>query len=100
MRRVDLASWPRREIFDFPLVEDVRLKLGAEAHKFIGEEFDVVEETREGDSYIVRISAAPAYRLVNYVLVEGGDAQFLNHPELAAEVVKRAEGAIAAQKKR
>lgn len=90
----------RREIFDFPLVEDVRLKLGAEAHKFIGEEFDVVEETREGDSYIVRISAAPAYRLVNYVLVEGGDARFLNHPELAAEVVKRAEGAISAQKTR
>ena len=89
----------RREIFDFPPVTDVRLKLGPEARKFIGEEFEVADETRDGDAYIVRIAAAPAYRLVNYVLVEGGDAQFLNHPELAAEVVKRAEGAIAAQKK-
>ena len=90
----------RREIFDFPLVEGVRMRLGREARKFIGEEFDVVEETRDGDRYIVRIAAAPAYRIVNYVLVEGGDASLLNHPELAAEVVARAEKAIAAQKKR
>ena len=90
----------RREIFDFPLVNDIRLRLGPEARKFIGEEFDVVEEKREGKYTVVRIAAAPAYRIVNYVLVEGGDAQLLNHPELAAEVVKRARGAIAAQKKR
>ena len=90
----------RREIFDFPLVNDIRLRLGPEARKFIGEEFDVVEEKRDGEHTIVRIDAAPAYRIVNYVLVEGGDARLLNHPELAAEVVKRARGAIAAQKKR
>jgi predicted DNA-binding transcriptional regulator YafY len=90
----------RREIFDFPLVEDIRLRLGPEARKFIGEEFDVTDEGRDGDHYLVRIAAAPAYRIVNYVLVEGGDASLLNHPELAAEVVKRAKAAIAAQKKR
>ena len=90
----------RREIFDFPPVRDIRLRLGPEARKFIGEEFDIAEEERDGDAFIVRIAAAPAYRIVNYVLVEGGDAQLLNHPELAAEVVKRAQGAIAAQKKR
>ena len=88
----------RREIFDFPPVRDIRLRLGAEAHKFIGEEFEIVEETRDGDSYVVRIAAAPAYRIVNYVLVEGGDAKLLNHPELAAEVIKRAEAAARAQK--
>ena len=60
----------RREIFDFPLVRDIRLRLGPEARKFIGEEFDVVEEKRDGDACIVRIAAAPAYRIVNYVLVE------------------------------
>ena len=90
----------RREIFDFPQVEGVRMRLGPEARKFIGEEFDVGEETRDGDHTIVRIASAPAYRIVNYVLVEGGDARLLNHPELAAEVVKRAQAAIAAQKKR
>jgi len=90
----------RREIFDFPMVKDIRLRLGPEARKFIGEEFDIAEEKREGDHYLVRIAAAPAYRVVNYVLVEGGDAELLNHPELAAEVVKRAKKAIAAQKKR
>lgn len=90
----------RREIFDFPPVRDIRLRLGPEARKFIGEEFDIAEEERDGDAFIVRIAAAPAYRIVNYVLVEGGDAQLLNHPELAAEVVKRAQGAIAAQRKR
>ena len=90
----------RREIFDFPMAEDIRLRLGAEAHKFIGEEFDVAEKKRDGESYVVRIDAAPAYRIVNYVLVEGGDAQLLNHPELAAEVIRRAKGAIAAQKNR
>ena len=90
----------RREIFDFPMVKDIRLRLGPEARKFIGEEFDVTEEARDGEHHIVRIAAAPAYRIVNYVLVEGGDAQLLNHPELAAEVVKRAKKAIAAQKKR
>ena len=90
----------RREIFDFPMVKDIRLRLGPEARKFIGEEFDVTDEGRDGEDCIVRIAAAPAYRIVNYVLVEGGDAGLLNHPELAAEVVKRAKAAIAAQKKR
>ncbi len=90
----------RREIFDFPQVKDIRLRLGAEARKFIGEEFDITEEKHDGEYSIVRIASAPAYRIVNYVLVEGGDAQLLNHPELAAEVVKRARGAIDAQKKR
>ena len=90
----------RREIFDFPLIKDIRLRLGPEARKYVGEEFDVVEEKRDGNGFIVRIAAAPAYRIVNYVLVEGGDACLLNHPELAAEVVARAKKAIAAQKKR
>lgn len=90
----------RREIFDFPLVKDIRLRLGAEARKFIGEEFDVTEESRDGEHFIVRIAAAPAYRIVNYVLVEGGDAQLLNHPELAAEVIRRAEQSIKVHKNR
>ena len=90
----------RREIFDFPLVEDIRLRLGPEARKFIGEQFDVTEESRDGDCSIVRIAGAPAYRIVNYVLVEGGDAQLLNHPELAAEVIKRAERSIKVHRKR
>ena len=89
----------RREIFVFPLVKDIRLRLGAEARKYIGEQFDVTEEARDGKHYIVRISSAPAYRIVNYVLVEGGDAQLLNHSELAAEVIKRAEKCIEAHKK-
>ena len=90
----------RREIFDFPLVEDIRLRLGPEARKFIGEQFDVTEESRDKDHYIVRIFSAPAYRIVNYVLVEGGDAELLNHPELAAEVIKRAEQSIKVHRKR
>ena len=95
-RLIDAVN--RREVFNFPKVKDIRLRLGPVAHKFIGEQFDVAEEVREGGHYVVRIAAAPAYRIVNFVLVEGGDAQLLNHPELAAEVVKRAQGAIAAQK--
>ena len=90
----------RREIFDFPLTKDILLRLSPEARKFVGEQFDVAEETRDGEDFIVRIAAAPAYRIVNYVLVEGGDARLLNHPELAAEVVARAKKVIAAQKKR
>jgi len=31
---------------------------------------------------------------VNYILAEGGDAELLNHPELAAEVIKRAKQTI------
>ena len=90
----------RREIFDFPLVKDILLRLGPEARKFIGEQFDVTEESRDGDHYIVRIAAAPAYRIVNYVIIEGGDAQLLNHPELAAEVIKRAEQSIKVYRQR
>jgi len=89
----------RREVFVFPLVKDIRLRLGAEARKYIGEQFDVTEEARDGDHYIVRIAAAPAYRIVNYVLVEGGDAQLLNHPELAEKVIQRAEQTIKVHKK-
>ena len=89
-----------REIFDFPQVKDIRLRLGPEARKFIGEQFDVTEESRDKDHYIVRIAAAPVYRIVNYVLVEGGDAELLNHPELAAEVIKRAEQSIKVHRKR
>ncbi len=87
----------RREIFDFPQIRDIRLKLGPEAFKFIGEQFDVVEEGREGKFHLVKISEAPEYRIVNYVLVEGGDAKLLNHPEIAEEVIKRAKQAISAQ---
>ena len=84
----------RRELFVFPMVKDIRLRLGPEARKFIVEQFDVTEESRDGDYSIVRIAAAPAYRIVNYVLVAGGDAQLLNHPELAEKVIKRAEQTI------
>lgn len=90
----------RREIFVFPLVKDIRLRLGAEARKYIGEQFDVTEESRDRNHYIVRIAAAPVYQIVNYVLVEGGDAELLNHPELAAEVIKRAEQSIKVHRKR
>ena len=95
-----IEAMNRREIFDFPQVRDIRLRLSFEARKFIAEQFDLAEEQRDGDHYLVRIAAAPAYRIVNYVLVEGGQAQLLNHPELAAEVIERAQCAIAAQKKR
>ena len=90
----------RREIFVFPMVKDIRLRLGPEARKFIVEQFDVTEESREGDHSIVRIAAAPEYRIVNYVLVEGGDAQLLNHPELAAKVIERARRCIEALSKK
>lgn len=84
----------RREIFDFPMVKDIELRLGIEAYKFIGEEFDVTVQQKEGDHFIVKIAAAPEYKIVNYILSEGGDAELLNHPELAAEVIKRAEQTI------
>ena len=87
----------RRELFVFPMVKDIRLRLGPEARKFIVEQFDVTEESRDGDYSIVRIAAAPAYRIVNYVLVEGGNAQLLNHPELIDTVVKRARRCIEVQ---
>ena len=87
----------RREIFDFPQVRDIRLRLGAQAIRFIGEQFDFEEEAREGETHIVRIKSAAAYRLVNYILAEGGDAKLLNHPELKEEVIRRAKRCIAAQ---
>ena len=84
----------RREIFEFPQAEDIRLRLGPEARKYIGEQFDIAEEKRDGEYVTVRIAAAPVYRIVNYVLVAGGDAELLNHPELAAEVIRRAKRCI------
>jgi predicted DNA-binding transcriptional regulator YafY len=89
----------RREVFDFPVIRDIRLRLGPEAFKFIGEQFEVIEEGREGDFHFVRIKEAPKYKIVNYILVEGGDAKLLNHPELVQEVIKRAKQVIAVQKK-
>ena len=90
----------RREIFVFPMVRDIRLRLGPEARKFIVEQFDVTEESREGDFSIVCIPSAPEYRIVNFVLVEGGDAVLLNHPELAAKVIERARRCIEALSKK
>ena len=83
-----------REIFNFPMIENIELRLGIEAHKYIGEQFDVIEEFQDGEYFIVKIAAAPEYKIVNYILAEGGDAKLLNHPELAAEVIKRAKQTI------
>lgn len=87
----------RREIFDFPLEKDIRLRLGPEAFKYIGEQFDIIEEERDGNFHLVRIREAPEYKIVNYVLVEGGDAKLLSHPKIAKEVIKRAKQTIAVQ---
>lgn len=84
----------RREIFDFPMVKEIELRLGIEAYKYIGEQFDIIEEFQDGEYFIVKIAAAPKYKIVNYILDEGGDAKLLSHPELAAEVVKRAKQTI------
>ena len=84
----------RREIFDFPMVKDIELRLGIEAYKFVGEQFDVIAQQKDGDHFIVKIAAAPEYKIVNYILAEGGNAELLNHPELAAEVIKRAKQTI------
>ena len=84
----------RREIFDFPMIENIELRLGVEAHKYIYEEFDITETRRDGEYFIVKIAAAPEYKIVNYILDEGGDAKLLNHPELAAVVIKRAKETI------
>ena len=76
------------------MIENIELRLGVEAHKYIGEYFDIVEEYQDGKYFIVKIAAAPEYKIVNYILNEGGDAKLLNHPELAAVVIKRAKEAI------
>ena len=47
---------------------------------------------------IIIVGCGKVGRVLTQQLVEGGDAQLLNHPELAAEVVKRAQGAIDVQK--
>ena len=86
----------RRELFDFPEIRDVRLRLGKEAFKFIVEQFDIIDEGMDGEYHVVRIESAPLYRIVNYILVEGGDAQLLNHPEIQEEVIKRARYCISA----
>ena len=83
-----------RELFDFPQIRDIRLRLGAEAFKFIGEQFDIIDEGMDGKYHLVRIESAPLYRIVNYILIEGGDAKLLNHPEIQAEVIKRAQSCI------
>ena len=84
----------RRELFDFPQIRDIRLRLGAEAFKFIGEQFDIIDEGMDGAYHLVRIESAPLYRIVNYILIEGGDAKLLNHPEIQEEVIKRAQRCI------
>ena len=76
------------------MIENIELRLGVEAHKYIYEEFDITETRRDGEYFIVKIAAAPEYKIVNYILNEGGDAKLLNHPELAAVVIKRAKKAI------
>ena len=81
------------------MVKDIELRLGIEAYKFIGEQFDIAEERRDGEFYFVKIAAAPEYKIVNYILAEGGEAKLLNHPELIAEVIKRAEKTIKLYKK-
>lgn len=87
----------RHEIFDFLMIKDIRLRLGTEAFKFVGEQFDIIEEGRDGEYHIVRIKEAAEYKIVNYVLIEGGNAKLLNHPEIAREVIRRAKEVIAAQ---
>ncbi|MDR0933026.1 MAG: WYL domain-containing protein [Victivallales bacterium] len=87
----------RREIFNFPLVKDIRLRLGQQALKFVGEQFEIAEEGRDGEFFLVRVKEAAEYKIVNYVLAEGGDAKLLSHPEIAAEVIKRAKMVIAVQ---
>ncbi len=90
----------QRKIFDFKnMVRDIRLRLGKEAYKFVVEQFDIVDEGQDGDFHIVRIPEAAEYRIVNYILVEGGDATLLNHPEIAEEVIRRAEKTISVLKK-
>ena len=89
-----IESVNRREIFNFPMVNDIKLRLTVGAYKFIGEQFDIAEERRDDDFYFVKIPAAPEYKIVNYILAEGGEAKLLNHPELIAEVIKRAEKTI------
>ncbi len=87
----------QRKIFDFKnTVKDIRLRLGKEAYRFVVEQFDIIDEGQEGDFHIVRIPEAAEYRIVNYILVEGGDAKLLNHPEIAEEVIRRAKQTIAA----
>jgi len=89
----------QRRLFDFPEVHDIRLKLGPEAFKFIGEQFDITEKGMDGEYHLVRIDSAPMYKIVNYILVEGGDAKLLNHPEIREEVIKRAKNCIAVLEK-
>lgn len=85
-----IESVNRREIFNFPMVNDIKLRLTVAAYKFIGEQFDIIEERKDGEFYFVKIPAAPEYKIVNYILAEGGEAKLLNHPELIKEVIKRA----------
>ena len=89
----------RREIFDFPMVKDIQLRLTVGAYKFIGEQFDIVDERREGEFYFITIPTAAEYKIVNYILAEGGEAKLLNHPELIDEVIKRADKTIKVHKK-
>ena len=94
-----IESVNRREIFNFPMVNDIELRLTVEAYKFIGEQFDIAEERRDGEFYFITIPAAPEYKIVNYILAEGGEAKLLNHPELIDKVIKRADKTIKVHKK-
>lgn len=91
---VDAAN--RRELFDFPQIRDIRLRLGAEAFQFIGELFDIDDIATDGEYHLVTIKSAPMYQIVNYLLAEGGSAKLLNHPEIRDEVIARAKQCIAA----
>ncbi len=77
-------------IFNLPMAENVRMELTKEAFKFVGELFHVNVESKVDDRIIITISSAPEYKIVNYVMAEGGEAKLLSHPELQQEIRSKA----------
>ena len=78
-------------IFILPTVKNIRMELSEQAFKFIVEQLDVRVESKHGGKILVSIESAPRYKIVNYVMAEGGEARILSHPELQKEVSERAQ---------
>ena len=81
-------------VFNLPMVENVRMELSEEAFKFVGEQFPVKVESKYEGYIIISISSAPRYKIVNYVMAEGGEAKLLSHPELQQEIRSRASAIL------
>lgn len=86
-------------IFNFPLLDEVRLRFSGAAVSYALESYDPGLVDRESDgSVTVTLYDVIEFKIINLVLNEGGDVQVLFPPELAQKVISKAKKVIEKQR--